>query len=447
MPQAREGLKTAVRDVERVRTLNDYRMFERRWQAFRTRPGGSMLHAPNSAELTALAEALRDAGALTPTQHEVLGEWRVAHAAETARLERIERYPEEAAALIEAWRTLHHPEDPDATHDPADPLHRTWRNEANASLGKVRSMLAPESDCAPHLSALPGRAEALHRAAATLHDALRTQACRGLDWLVQKVERSAEAAGTIAFYAPRYRELIEWAESLDTMDRLPEATRNRIAALRNDHDACLRRRAAMEALPDRAEALLAARDEHGHWHDDGAALIEAGRAMLADADDRPHLDAMPGARNRIARALAPLVTALQAESTTAPADGAYILPCPDRVLPGDRIRCTVRGRSAYRRSTGGGKLPIEGEVLAVRGYLVSVRITACPDDRGLRPGAVERIPMSELVEFDCARMLRDDEDERARIEADIRRDIAEAEERVERQRLERDRGEDVDWTP
>ena len=202
----------------------------------------------------------------------------------------------------------------------------------------------------------------------------------------------------------------------------------------------------MEALPDRAAALLAARDEHGHWHGDGAALIEAGRNMLADADDRSHLDAMPGARNRIARALTPLVAALQAESTTALADGPYLLPCPERVLPGDRIRCTLRGHSAYRRSTGGGTLPIEGEVLDVRGYLVSMRITACPHDRGLRPGAVERIPIAELVEFGCARMLSDDEDERARLEADIRRDIAEAGERVERQRLGRDLrpGRDID---
>ena len=177
--------------------------------------------------------------------------------------------------------------------------------------------------------------------------------------------------------------------------------------------------------------------------------------MLADAGDRSHLDAMPGARNRIAEALSPLVTALQAESTSALANGAYILPCPERVLPGDRIRCTVRGRSAYRRSTGDEELPIEGEVLEVRGYLVSVRITACPHDRGLRPGSVARIPMGELVELDCARRLRDDEGERARRETDIRRNIAEREALVERHARERDRrwrrgrehGKDVDWTP
>ena len=119
------------------------------------------------------------------------------------------------------------------------------------------------------------------------------------------------------------------------------------------------------------------------------------------------------------------------------------------------IRCTVRGRSTYGLSTGGEKWPIEGEVLAVRGYLVSVRITACPDDRGLRPGSVARIPMGELVELDCSRRLRDDEEERARREADIRREIAEGEELAERQARERDRrwrrgrehGKDVDWTP
>ena len=113
----------------------------------------------------------------------------------------------------------------------------------------------------------------------------------------------------------------------------------------------------------------------------------------------------------------------------------------------------MHGRDAFGFSAGREKLLIEGEVLAVRGYLVSVRITACPDDRRLRPGSVARIPMGELVELDCARRLRDDEEERARIEADIRRDIAEREALVERHVRERDprrgreHGKDVDWTP
>ena len=155
MPQAREGLETAVRDVERVGTLHDYRLFERRWQALRTGPAGSMLHAPDSAELAALAEGLRDAGTLTPTQHEVLGEWRAAHAAETARLERIEHCPEEAAALIEAWRNIHHPEDPDATNDPrtrcteSGGTRRTSRSRRSGRCSRPRATMRRTSRRCP----------------------------------------------------------------------------------------------------------------------------------------------------------------------------------------------------------------------------------------------------------------------------------------------------------
>ena len=101
MPEARAGLETAVRDVERVGTLNDYRLFERRWRTrFEPARPGRCSTSRTTPSSRRLAEALRDADALTRTQHELLGEWRAAHAEETARLERIERYPDEAAALI-----------------------------------------------------------------------------------------------------------------------------------------------------------------------------------------------------------------------------------------------------------------------------------------------------------------------------------------------------------
>ena len=79
-------------------------------------------------------------------------------------------------------------------------------------------------------------------------------------------------------------------------------------------------------------------------------------------------------------------------------------------------------------------------------YWASVRITACPHDRGPSPGSEVFLPMNELLEFDCARMLRDDEDARARLEADVRREIARLDESVARQLLERDRrhGRDID---
>ena len=442
MPGARAGLETAVRDIDRTCVRDNYRFFERLWHALRTNEGESMVYLPRYDEVTRLGAALMDCDELTRAQHAVVGQWRAAHERAMARRGEVERYPDEAAALIEEWHNLHHPEYPDATDDPADPLHRKWRNDTVESRTNARAMLAPGSVHAPHLSALPDLAAALRRAAADLDDALRTHACRGLAWLANEVARSAEAAGTIAFYAPRYDELAARAESLGEADGLPGATRRRLADWRTDHDACLRRRAEIEAFPGRAAALLAARDGTGQWHRDGAGLIEAGRDMLADAPgDRPHLDAMPGMRNRIAEALSPLLRALQAESTSASADGAYIVPCRDRVLPGDRIRCTVHARSGYGLSTDGEKRLIEGEVRRVTGhFLVSVHITASPDDdRGPSPGSAVRLPVSELLEFDCVRMLSENEEARARLEADVRRDIAEREELGARQLLERDR--------
>ena len=441
MPDARAGLETAVRELDRTCVRDNYRFFERRWHALRTNEGESMVYLPKYGEVTALGEALMDCDELTPAQHAVVGQWRAAHEQAMARAAQFERYSDEAAALIEEWHNLHHPEYPDATDDPADSLHRKWRSDTVESRTNARAMLAPGSVHAPHLSALPDLGAALRRAAADLDDALRTHACRGLAWLVNEVESSAEAARTIAFYAPRYRELAAYAQSLGGTDGLPDATRRLLADWRGDHDACFRRRAEIEAFPDRAAALLAARDGHGQWRRDATRLIEAGRVMLADTPgDRPHLDATPGARNRIARALSPLVRTLQGESESASDDGAYILPCRDRVLPGDRIRCTVHARSGYGFSTDGEKLLIEGEVQDVRShFLVSVRITACPGDRGPSPESAVLLPMRELLEFRCVRMVSEDEEARARLEADVRREIARLDESVARQLLERDR--------
>ena len=444
MPGARAGLETAVRDLDRTCVRDNYRLFQRLWQSLRANEGDAMVYLSRYDRFTTVGEALIDSGELTPAQHGVVGEWHAAHEQAMARRAEVEHYPGEAAALMEEWHALDHPENPDRTHDPADPLHRKWRNDATASRTNARAMLAPGSVHAPHLSAAPERAAALRQAAAALDDALRADACRGFDWLADEVERSAEAAGTIAFYAPRYRELAAQAQRLTAMDGLPAATRRRLADWRTDHDACLRRRAEIQALPARAEATLAARGADAHWRRDATGLIESGRILLTDLpDDRPHLDAMAGMRNRIAEALAPLAQALAAESKSASTAGACLLPCRDRVLPGDRIRCTVHGRSGYGFSTDGEHWRIEGEVRDVTGhFLVSVRITACSHDRGPSPGATVRLPMSELLEFDCMRMLSGDEEARARIAEDVRRDIAEREEAVARQRLER--GEDHD---
>ena len=417
MPGARAGFEAAVHDLHRTCIRDNYRTFERLWHSLRTHEGESMVYLARYDAITTLAESLADSDELTPAQHAVVGEWRAEHDRALARRAEVERFPEETAALVEARRNLAELHGSDATDDPDDPAsptRRAWRNDAAASLARARAMLSPGSAHAPHLEARPERRPALRRAAAALDDARRADACHAFEWLAREVARSADAAGTIPFYAPRYDELIAWAESLGTMNDLPDATRHRLAEWRDAHDASLRRRAEIQALPGR----------------DRAALIEAGRHILDDASpDRPHLDAMPGMRNRIA-------TALQ----SAAPDDPYLLPCRERVLPGDRIRCTVRAGSDYGFSTGGKAVRIEGEVVAVAvHFLATVRITACADAHGPSPGTAMRLKMEELLEYGCMRMVSADEETRTRTETDLRRALARARERVAEERRDRDR--------
>ena len=447
MPGARTGLESAARALHRTCVRDSARSFSRLWEALRTNEGEAMLYLPRYDEVRALGETLMNSQALSPAQHAVVGEWRAAHDRAMAHRAEVERYPDEAAAHVEARNHLRHREDPDATDDPR---HRRWRNDATASLTRARAMLAPGSVHAAHIAALPHRTAALRRASEELDDTLRTDACLGFDRLARAVERSAEQSATLPIYAPRYDALAAEAQSLAATGGLPDATRRRLAAWRAEHNACARRRAEIQALPARAAALLAARDGYAHeqWHRDGAELIEVGRALLTDpSGDRPHLDAMAGMRNRIAEALVPLARALHEHAHSAVPDGPYLLPCRGLVLPGDRIRCTVHGRSGYGLSTGAERWRIEGEVQDYRSHAaVAVRLTACPPDRGLRPGSVVRLPMHELVEFDCLRMPSADEEARARREAEVRRKDAEVEESVARQLRERDlrRRRDID---
>ena len=174
--------------------------------------------------------------------------------------------------------------------------------------------------------------------------------------------------------------------------------------------------------------------------------------MLAGAPaDRPHLDAMPGARNRIAEPLRALHGALAAERVLDSADGAFIVPCRERVLSGDRIRCTVSGSAARGFLGLRENLRIEGEVervLPLSDEETAVRITACSDERGPKVGSDAWFPMRALLEYGCARMLREDEEERARDEERARRKAMERERVLAEPSLDRhraiDRGEDYD---
>ena len=138
------------------------------------------------------------------------------------------------------------------------------------------------------------------------------------DW--RALAARAGAADTLPFFLPGYREVMARAVALSEIEDLPADMRRFAESMLEDHRAHLARdreiRSLMERIRDswrrRPELGWAARaagcpvealPAHVEWRDQGAALAEAGRAMLAgarpghrsgDIDAARHLRAMPG---------------------------------------------------------------------------------------------------------------------------------------------------------
>ena len=437
-PERRAGLETAVRGVERVRARTDHAVFERRWHAVRAqaaREGIPPIDAAGYADVAALVEALaRTRRALSVAQSRTLDAWRDAHGEAAELRARMERYPREAAALVDARSALDLAADADGGFDPAHPAYRRWRAEADALAQRGAWMLAP------HLQAHPERRARVASATAALADAVAADDRRAFAWLLRDVSARAESAATLPFDTARHDELAALARILESAGPLPPDTRQRVDAWRAHDERCRRRRAEIAAFPERAAALI----ERGET----AALLESAGAMLsASHDDRLHLDAMPGVRNRIAAALVSLHRAMES-STEAP----RILPCRERVVAGDRVRWTV-GDTAGRVYGIRGELPrLDCVVEAVLAHerpeyyeSARLRIEASPDGTAPASRDAMQVPMETLLEHDCRRAPWADEDERARIEAHERH-ASQARERAYRLGRARKRGRDWSWT-
>ena len=451
-PEVRAGLDSAVGTLERVCAREDFRRFEREWARLRGPASPAPLHAPGYAALAALGERLRRCDTLDAPERQALDAWHAAHEAQASRIERIARYPAEARVLAETWQRR------SATEaDPDEPRLRRWRREATALLAEGRAMLAPGSAHTAALSARPEAAAALRAAVSDLARAHTDQAGRSFEWLSREVERGARSAGTLAFYAPRYDELTEWAHALDALDAVPGPTRARLAAWRETHAACLRRRETLDTYAERVEALRApSRSGHPEWRQAALALAETGRAVLGDDSDwRAHLEAAPDARNRIAASLAALCGELACAGVLDAAEAAHAVPCRDRVLVGDRVRATVHGprRTGHER---GPMRRIEGTVESVAALgepaddLVLVRLSAASD--GSVPagaGAPQWYAMRDLLEYACHRAPWADEVERARLAARDAREVAERQAvvaRVQAREQTRERRHDRGWS-
>ena len=445
-PGARAGLAAAVRAVERVLVQDDARRFERRWreaQALAARDGVAILDVEGYEAVAALGESLVNAEALEPAPRRALAAWRREHDRATARHAHIERYPQEAAACIEARYTLGLPDDAEGGLDSEHPGYRRWREQATGLLERGRALLeTPRPEAPEH------RAE-VERAAAALEDGLHGDDCRALVGRYRGLIARAESAGALAFHTPGYDALLARARELEAGPRpLPPATQAVVETLREHDETCRRRREEIAGFPEAVRACIAARTAAGHLPMDAEMLLHDGAAMLAHPREHgPHLDALPGSRGRIAAALGALHRALDGGPQHTAAADACVVPCQGRVVAGDRLRWTMPPGLDWRWPVEGEGVRLECVVVAVapgeRAHeaVAELRVEAREGPRGPGPGESVWVGTARLAGPRCLRAAWDDEDERARIEARTRREALARARNLERRRG-RDRGED-----
>ena len=446
-PGARAGLASAVRAVERLRVRDDGWRFERQWRAVQARAAGdgmALIDVEGYGTLAALGEALAaDAEGLDRASRRALDAWRRAHDRATAERARIERYPREVAAHIEARYVLDLPRDADGGLDPGHAGYRRWREQADGLLERGRTLLEQEP---PAEHELRRQAE---RASAALADLLHADEGRALAWRYRDLLARAESAGTLAFYTPGHDALIARARALQKGPRpLAPAPRAVVDAMREHDETCRRRRAEIARFPEAVRACIAARAASGPLPMDAEVLLHDGGAMLADPRiSGPHLDALPGARTRIAAALASLRRALDAERQRPSSGEAYVVPCREHAVAGDRLRWTMPADAGWQWGIEDEPPRLDCVVVGVEPgerpaeALVELRVEAREGPRGPEPGERLWTDMATLARQRCLRAAWADEDERARIEARARREALAHARRLERRRR-RDRGQD-----
>ena len=318
MPGGRAGLEDAVVMLERTRLLDDAGRFERAWHALRERATESVvpeIYAPGYRQVAALGQklVLADQG-LDERAQRAVAEWREIGTAQRALAEEVRALP----GRIAAWLSADLPQDEPGGLDPDHPARQSWRGEGARLQAMAGDMLRPEDAHAPYLDAEPGGREAVRQAAEEVADALRHDRYQAFGWLTKEVNRQARETGTEAFHVPRYGELAAQAEALSAQAALPARTQEVVASWLGYHARCepLCRQirewpALLDALtadcPERPARLDALTD----WRQRAEPLLAEARTMLAeDAPHAPHLDAIPGERKALAEGTGRLDRAL-----------------------------------------------------------------------------------------------------------------------------------------
>ena len=132
------------------------------------------------------------------------------------------------------------------------------------------------------------------------------------DW--RALLREGEETNTLPFFLTGYRDVMARAAALAQIEDLPEDMRRFTGTMLAEHEGHLARDREVRGLVERvrdhwrrwpelgwaasAQGLpIEELAEHDTWREEGAALLEAGRARLgADGEAARHLRAMPGAR-------------------------------------------------------------------------------------------------------------------------------------------------------
>ena len=132
------------------------------------------------------------------------------------------------------------------------------------------------------------------------------------DW--RALLREGEERNTLPFFLTGYRDVMARAAALAQIEDLPEDMRRFTGTMLAEHEGHLARDREVRGLVERvrdhwrrwpelgwaasAQGLpIEELPEHDTWREEGAALLEAGRARLgADGEAARHLHAMPGAR-------------------------------------------------------------------------------------------------------------------------------------------------------
>ena len=131
------------------------------------------------------------------------------------------------------------------------------------------------------------------------------------DW--RALLREGEAANTVPFFLPGYRDTMAQAAALAQIEDLPEDMRRLTDTMLAKHEEYLAHDREVQGLvegirdhwrrwPELGWAASAQGvpveelPEHAAWRKEGVALLEAGRSLVAHRDVAHHLHAMPGGR-------------------------------------------------------------------------------------------------------------------------------------------------------